>query len=255
MTHLQALILGIIQGITEFFPISSSAHLRIAKKILAIPDGQHLLFFDLLCHGGTLVALILFLRQEIFQAFKDRQQLRLYFLALCPLVPAYFLLKPIRIFFSQPEYTGYFLIFTSLLLFATKYGKSFPTNKKWKNVLWIGCAQTMALIPGISRSGSTIATARFQGWNLMEAAKFSYLLAIPTILGGQFLETVKILKGVSEITNTIPIQTYAIGFFASMIVGLFSVKTVFWVYKKNLLSPFGWYCLIIGVLTLIFLHD
>lgn len=267
LNYIQALILGIVQGITEFFPVSSSAHLRIFKKFLSIPDGEHLLYFDLLCHAGTLCALILYLRREIWQVLKDFRQMALFFLALLPLVPAYFLLKPLRIALSDPSYTGFFLIITAILLFqASKTSKPSPAlpmgesrthpfeaianqrRQKWKDVLWIGLAQSVALIPGISRSGSTIAMASLLGWKLAEGAKFSFLLAVPTILGGEFLETMKLLKNPSQTWVSMP--CYAIGFFASFVVGLFSVRTVFWIYGKGHIRPFAWYCLGIGLLTM-----
>lgn len=269
MNYLQALILGIIQGITEFFPVSSSGHLKIFKKILSIPDGEHLLYFDLLCHAGTLCALILYLHKDILQVLKSIRQMALFSVALIPLVPFYFLLKPLRIALSHPSYLGFFLILTAFLLFrasnfkpsvlSTASGENLsfslenPERQKWKDVLWIGFAQSFALIPGISRSGSTIAAARFLGWSLERGAKFSFLLAVPTILGGEFLETFKLLKNTSEANLTF--SCYAIGFFSSFIVGLFSVRTVFWIYRKGHLRPFAWYCLGIGLLSLYLFHS
>ena len=252
MNYLQALILGIIQGLTEFFPVSSSAHLRLAKKLLAIPDGEHLLYFDLLCHAGTLLALIIYLRKDIFLILKDLRKTSLFFIALLPLIPAYFLLKPVRIALSDPSYLGFFLLVTSGLLFAASFIQ--PTNgkgQKWGNVVWIGLAQALALIPGISRSGSTIATARFCGWTLSEGAKFSFLLAIPTILGGEFLETVKLIRGSSEAMGVVSLPSYAIGFAASFGIGLFSVRAVFWIYERGIIRPFAWYCLGMGLIAIV----
>src|SRR3990167_5485447 len=232
MTILHALILGIVQGLTEFFPVSSSAHLRLAKWLIGIPDGEHLLFFDLLCHSGTLLALILYLRKEIFAALANMKSLLLFALALFPLVPAYFLLKPIRVALSKPEYLGYFLIVTALLLFAASRKKQAKedgkASPKVKDVLCIGFMQAMALIPGISRSGSTIATARLLGWQWSSAARFSFLLAIPAILGGQALEILKNLSSEESVFATVPLSSYAIGFFASFALGLLGVRFVFW---------------------------
>lgn len=255
MTHLEALILGILQGITEFFPVSSSAHLRLAKKLLNIPDGEHLLYFDLLCHAGTLFALVFYLRKDILLTIKDMRKIFLFSIALVPLIPAYFLLKPVRVALSDPSYLGFFLLVTSGLLFLSSY--PFSRNEKgqkWTNVVWIGLAQAFALIPGISRSGATIATARFCGWTLSEGAKFSFLLAIPTILGGEFLETAKLLRGSSEALGMVPLSSYAIGFGASFGIGLFSVRAVFWIYERKKIRPFAWYCLGIGLLTLALFH-
>jgi undecaprenyl-diphosphatase len=251
MTFLQALILGIVQGITEFLPVSSSGHLRLFKKLMHIQDGEHLLYFDLLCHAGTLLALIIYLRKEIRPAFR---QFWFYFLALLPLVPAYFLLKPVRVALSDPSYLGFFLLVTATLLFAASF-KYKATPPKLTHALWIGIAQSSALIPGISRSGSTIAMARFCGWKLINCAKFSFLLAIPTILGGELLETIKFLHETSESSQVVPIGSYAIGFIASFGCGLFSCRAVFWIYERNLIRPFAWYCLTVGLIALLWLRD
>lgn len=264
MTNFQAFILGLIQGVTEFFPISSSAHLKIAKKFLGISDGEHLLYFDLLCHVGTLIALMIYLRKEIGQTIQEKEKLKSIFLALIPLVPGYFLLKQVRIALSDPAYVGYFLWVTALLLFAAQTLPPMLKNKisshrtPWKSMLSIGTAQTLALIPGISRSGSTIAMARFFGWDWIESAKFSFLLAIPTILGGEILETLKlVLQSNDSLTNSlnvVPFPCYMIGFGASFGMGLVSVKAVFAIYKKGNVRPFAVYCLAMGLIALAIFH-
>jgi undecaprenyl-diphosphatase len=241
MSFFQAIILGIIQGITEFFPVSSSAHLKLAKMVLGVRDGQHLLYFDLLCHFGTLLALIIFLRKDIWDVLKDVRKIAIYFLALIPLVPAYFLLKPIRLIASEPQYLGFALMFTGALLFAATQKREIKTSKKWPAVLCIGVMQTMALIPGISRSGSTISMGRFCGWHWREAARFSYLLAIPTILGGELIET---MKGHS--VEGVGAACYAGGFIASFVLGLGAVRFIFWIYETEKVKPFAWYCLGLG---------
>jgi undecaprenyl-diphosphatase len=243
VTLLQAIVLGLVQGLTEFFPVSSSAHLRLAKWLLNVSDGEHLLYFDLICHVGTLLALMFFLRRQIWSVLSSAKKMFLYTLALIPLVPAYFLLKPLRLAASDPAYLGYFLLFTSLLLFlaSSKKPSQMPLGK-WKSVLCIGVMQTMALIPGISRSGSTISAARFCGWQWREAAEFSFLLSIPAILGGQVLESIKLLGGHAE-TASIGWECYAGGFASSFGLGLITVRFVFWIYEKEKVRPFAWYCL------------
>jgi undecaprenyl-diphosphatase len=239
VSFIQAFILGLVQGITEFFPVSSSAHLRMAKWMMGIGDS---VFFDLVCHSGTLVALLIFLRKDVWEVLKDVRKMALYFLALVPLVPAYFLLKPVRLAMSQPEYMGYALMATGALLFAASKKREAVESKKWQHVLCIGVMQTMALIPGISRSGSTIAAARFCGWDWRDAAKFSFLLAIPTILGGEVLE---IMKGNSD--AGVSVGCYVGGFLASFGLGLLGVRFIFWVYETGKVKPFAWYCLGVGL--------
>lgn len=246
MTFLQAILLGIVQGITEFFPVSSSAHLKLARWFLGVPDD---VIFDLVCHSGTLLALVLFLRRDIWEVLKSIRKIVLYTLALAPLIPTYFFLKPVRTILSEPSYLGFALIGTGTLLLAALKKKDVIEKKKWQHVLCIGLMQTMALIPGISRSGSTIAAARFCGWNWREAAKFSFLLAVPTILGGEALE---ILKNTSALEFNW--GSYLGGFCTSFGLGSIGVRFIFWVYEKEKLRPFAWYCIGLGVFAWAVFH-
>lgn len=246
MTLIQAILLGLVQGLTEFFPVSSSAHLKIAKWLLGLVDGEHFLFFDLVCHSGTLLALLFTLRKEIWAVLANIRQMTLFTIALLPLVPAYLLLKPLRVAMSDPAYLSYCLMATAALLFIASRKREAPPIEvapKWKHVLCIGLMQTMALIPGISRSGSTIAAGRFCGWEWLNAARFSFLLAIPTIIGGQILETAKLMRGHSEAIGAVSTSCYAAGFIAAFGLGLGAVRCVFWVYEKGKVRPFAWYCL------------
>ncbi len=246
MTFFQAILLGLVQGATEFFPISSSAHLKLARWLMQIPDD---LFFDLVCHTGTLFALLIVLRKDIWETLKSPKVTSFYFLALIPLIPGYFFLKPLREALSAPQYLGYALMVSALLLFAAAKKRDVIEKKKWQHVLCIGMMQTMALIPGISRSGSTIAAARLCGWDWMQAAKFSFLLAIPTILGGQLLE---IMRG--EMARINPWGCYVGGFWAAFALGLLGVRAIFWVYETGKVRPMAWYCLTIGLFAWIYLH-
>lgn len=281
---LQALILGIVQGITEFFPISSSAHLRLTRSLLSIPETPGSTYFDLTCHSGTLLALIFFLRKEILSTLYNWEAIKCFSLALFPLLPAYFLLKPLRLAASDPMYLGYCLIGTSFLLFLAvrarasqifypeqeavflntvrsedgksegeptrpKTNFSITSGIKYKDVLCIGIMQTIALIPGISRSGATIAAARFLGWDFVSAARFSFLLAIPAILGGQALETFRLFSKEGAALELLPVSHYAVGFLTSFFFGSIGVRAVFYIYEKNIIRPFAWYCLAIGLIT------
>lgn len=262
LSHLQALILGIIQGLTEFFPISSSAHLKMARWLLGVSLAEEGQLFDLVCHLGTLLALVFHLRKEVLAVLLKPAKIGLFSLALFPLIPAYFLLKPFYEALSKPEYLGYFFSFTALLLFSavmkTKRQKAFlyasyakeatdplsPFQKTF-DVLCIGMVQALALIPGISRSGSTIAVARLRGWSWVQAARFSFLLSIPAILGGEFLEIVKWVKKGSFFELSFP--CYLWGFTASLATGLIAVRCMFWIYEKERVLPFAWYCLGMGI--------
>lgn len=251
-----ALILGIIQGLAEFFPISSSAHLCIAKRFLGLPLGEELLYFDLSCHSATLLVLIVYLRKEAFAILKDARSFFLYCSALAPLIPAYFFLKPARQWASNPSYLGIFLLCTAFLLFfasrTRRASESAPL--KAKNMIYIGIMQAMALIPGISRSGATMAAGRFLGWDWLIAAKVSFLLAIPTILGGQILETWSMARGGRSMGAEIPLLCYAVGFMASLIAGAFSIRAAFFLYRKGKMVPISGYCFGLGLFALWALH-
>ncbi len=239
---LQAIILGVVQGITEFFPISSSAHLQLARYFLHLPNSAEFVYFDLACHLGTWLALAYFLRRDIWQILRDPSKIALYTVALLPLIPMYLLLKPLRASLLTTDCTGYFLLVTSMLLFlASKASLPHYETKKWGNVILIGLSQALALLPGLSRSGATMATARFCGWSWLEAAKFSFLLSLPTILGGEVLES---LKGSP---TTVSLASCAAGLSSSFAVGLVTVRLAFWMYEKNIVKPFAVYCLAAGL--------
>lgn len=248
MTQLQALLLGIIQGLTEFLPVSSSTHLALAKKLMGIEGGENLLHFDLICHLGTLSALLLILRKDIFLILREARSIALFFVALLPLIPAYFFLKPLRTHLAADA--GFFLLATAALLFLASSkrfsSEKVPSRTKWGDVLCIGFAQSLALLPGMSRSGSTIAAARLLGWQWSQAARFSFLLAVPTILGGAALET---FRGEGSLDPGIS----AIGFAASFAMGLGSLKLLFWILERGTLRPFAWYCLAAGLFALVLL--
>lgn len=246
MSIFQAIFLGIVQGLTEFFPISSSAHLQLARWLMGIEKD---VFFDLVCHSGTLFALLFFLRHEIWEVLKSPYKIAIFTLALIPLIPGYFLLKPIREILSEPRFLGYALMATGAILFAASKKKDVIPQKKWHHVLCIGFAQMMALIPGISRSGSTIAAARFCGWDFRDAVKFSFLLAIPTILGGEMLE---IVKGHGE--TKAALSCYLGGFIASLGLGLIAVRFIYWVYETKKLPHVACYCLAIGFFAWAIFH-
>lgn len=259
VTFIQSLLFGFIQGLSEFFPISSSAHLKLLKFFFHLNEKVDFHLFDLTCHLGTIVAAIIFLRKDIKDLFLSKRKDFLFIcLAILPLFPVYFLMGSIRHYLSKDMFLGPFFIVTAFLLFIasktnTKQIKISPTSKI-KDVLFIGCMQTLALIPGISRSASTTTAARIKGWKLQDALKFSYLLAIPVIIGGSMLETLKeIMKGSLTKTN-IPLSSYVGAFLVSLIVGLFAIKIIFSIKDAKKLRYFSWYLLIVGLATIIYIN-
>jgi undecaprenyl-diphosphatase len=253
---LNAFLLGILQGLTEFFPVSSSTHIKLAKILFGL-DVEGGVLFDLTCHFGTLCALLIFLRKEIFSLFLcDRKKLFLLFVALLPLIPAYFLLKPLREYALREQHLGLCLMITALILFLAqrwqlKREESPLFKRQIKDVLCIGTMQSAALIPGISRSASTISMAKILGWRAKEAVRFSFLLSIPTILGGNCLELLR-LHLTSE--HSVSFSSCLIGFLSSLGVGVLVIPFAMrWLEKGNL-TPFAIYCFILGCIAFSYLN-
>ncbi len=235
----QAIVSGIIQGVTEFFPVSSSSHLNFFRSLLSIKCDTE--FFDLSMHFGTWVSLVIYLRRDCIAILKSFNQSFALGLALLPLIPTY-------IFFSRPSINpGYSLIFTGILLLLAPLIQ-ITCRAKLLNMLWIGVMQCLSFIPGISRSGSTMAAGKMLGMSWFEAARSSFLLSIPTIFGGEIL--LLILKLTKE-KSFPPISPLVLGFITSFIVGCFTVRIAFNLYKKQIIRPFAWYCFAFGLLNLL----
>ena len=243
MLDFHALLLGIVQGITEFFPVSSSTHLYFVKKLMGITHSGGMLIFDLFCHLGTLLALLISLRADILRLFSSFRAMGLMALALFPLIPSYLIFKPLRIILADSS--PLFLMGTSLLLFAALKKNRGGCGPKWRDMLCIGMAQSLALLPGISRSGSTIAIARLLGWRWEEAARFSFLLAIPAVFGGTALELLHIHK------VQVPWRACGIGFSVSFLVGWGALRLLFRWLSPRMMRIFAWYCLAAGLISFV----
>ena len=261
MIFLKALILGLIQGFSEFFPISSSAHLTIFKSFLDFKVGSNFFLFDLICHLATTIVALYFLKKEIIRILsKDKKDIFFIFLAILPLFPIYFFLYPLVKKLSSENFLGFFLLLSSFLLFLAsskrdkKISSQLVSRKIW-DVLFIGVMQGMALLPGMSRSAATISGATFLGWRIKEAVYFSFLLAIPTIFGGIFLETIKAIKAEDLLyISQVEIFTYIISFFSALISGFIAARFIFSIKNVKKLKPFAWYCLFIGIFSIIYFN-
>jgi undecaprenyl-diphosphatase len=257
MSFIEAILLGILQGISEFFPISSSFHLKLFKNFLKIETISP--FFYLSCHLGTAFSALIFLRKEIKNIFLSKKiNIFFIFLAILPLIPMYLFFKHLN-FLSHSFFPSFFLIISSLFLFSISY-RTYNTKiinsslkRKSKDVLFIGIMQAIALFPGISRSGSTISAACWRGWSIKESISFSYLLAIPTIFGGTILEMIKLIKN-NPIDNcsimNCSILNCSLGFLFSFILGFITIRFIFSFKTFKKFKFFAWYCLFLGILTL-----
>ena len=251
MSIAEAVILGIIQGLTEFLPISSSGHLVLAQSILGIeqPGNE----FEVLVHIGTLISILVVFKNDIkkllFSLDSKKTQKFIFFLIIGT-IPAIVIGLGFKDFieslFDNLFAVGVALIFTGIILYCTSY----LTNKNKKNhsILTsslIGCAQAVAIIPGISRSGMTISLALFLGFSSKEAARFSFLLAIPVISGAGILTSLNI-KEANEVSFLIGI----IGIVTSFLVGFIALKWLLVLLEKGNIYYFGLYCLTIGLITI-----
>jgi len=252
MNFIEAILLGLVQGLTEWLPISSSGHLVLIQHLLGL---QAPLLFDILLHTGTLFAAIVFFRKDIYNFFnaaikldfksREGQQIPYLIFGSLPIAVVGFLLHDIiSSMFNSLFIVGLGLLFTGILLYTTKNVNS-NIQLNFTNSLIIGLAQAAALLPGISRSGLTISIGRLQGVNSEEIFKFSFLLAIPSIIGANIFEIWNIVSFQIEIFYVI------VGTGIATIVGYLSLRLLYRVLKKEKLYTFAYYCWIVGVITLL----
>ncbi len=237
-----ALFLGLIQGITEFFPISSSTHLKIARLLLGMAGNEEGDLFDLFCHLGTAVPLLFYFRKEL-SLF--RRECSLFLFALIPLIPFYPLFHSYRGYFSQFESIGLYITAAWLLL-ASSWRKRANQPLGRREALWIGVAQSIALLPGVSRSGATIGIAFYKKVFPQKAVAFSFLLSFPLILGGVAVSLGHSFFSSQQLSP--PSLNCWIGFGAAAIAGSMMIKSAISIWEKGSLLLCSLYCLFAGFL-------
>lgn len=272
MTLLNALILGIIQGVTEFLPISSSGHLSIAQNLLGMGiEGTDDVFFDVLLHLGTLAAVFVAywvdIREmvvEFFRMISDTARgkvpervppaRRLILLIVVGTLPL-FLILPVKAMieglYANTFFVGGALLVTGLLLFfcdSIRKGRKNERTATLADVLVVGFGQAVATCPGISRSGMTISMGCFRGMDRRFAVRFAFLLSIPAVLGANILQ----VKDVVEVgVNLEMVPVYLVGVAAAAISGYLSIRLVRMVADKGKFGAFSYYCWAAGVITLV----
>ncbi|MEX1140376.1 MAG: undecaprenyl-diphosphate phosphatase [Bacteroidota bacterium] len=271
MSMIHAIILGAVQGLTEFLPVSSSGHLVLAEHLLGVPVTDDITF-EVFVHFGTLLSVLAALWPEvkgITQAFisgcmnlnliptyyRENEHFRLTPLILAASVPAVIVgLKfedQVAGAFTDPKLVAVMLVITGLILFLTQLVK--PAGKKRVGIISgviIGIAQAVAIIPGISRSGSTISTALFLGISPLKAARFSFLMSVPVIAGATLLKTIDMIRAGVALEGMAPILVGTVIAFAS---GYFAIKFLLQIIEKGRFSVFSFYCLTVGTLGIVFL--
>ena len=273
MSILEAIILGLVQGIAEFLPISSSGHLAILQNLFNMSDieGGHMLF-DVLLHFGTLVAICFMYWTDIKSMFTQTVDLftgrnpapagarrqypaaRMFMLIIAATLPLVLVLavhKYIGLLSNSTIFVGGALILTGCMLFVSdRMAKGTKTEKNmlFKDALIIGLCQCAATLPGLSRSGTTIAAGIATGHDRSYAVKFSLLMSIPAVLGATILELVDAVKAGVD-ASLIP--AYLFGMIAAMVSGVLAIGLLKLVAKKTKFGGFAYYCWVVGVLTII----
>lgn len=278
MSWIEALLLGLLQGFTEYLPISSSGHLTIASNFVGITDPEAILPFTVLLHVATVLSTIVILHKEIFWIFKglfqspyaensvstkflgfklnaQQQYVLAILISMIPVgIVGLFFKDVVEATFEGLTIVGFCLLLTAALLTFSYYAKPRKKDKiSLKDAFIIGISQACAVLPGLSRSGTTIATGLILGNSKQNMAQFSFLMVIPPILGEAILESIDMIKlGVVEAFGGISIFALIIGFFAAFISGCIACKWMISIVRRGKLIYFAYYCLAAGLFTLIY---
>ncbi len=256
----EAILLGIVQGLTEFLPVSSSGHLIIGGALLGV-DSQENLTFAIVVHAATVMSTIVVLWSEVSGLFKglfafkwndETQYIGKIFLSMIPvmIIGLFFRNEVEALFGSGLLVVGCCLLVTALLLAFAYFAKPRPKEKiTWKDSFIIGIAQAIAVLPGLSRSGSTIATGLLLGNKKESVAKFSFLMVLIPILGEAFLDFIGSLSAGASSTNISAIALIS-GFLAAFVVGCLACKWMINIVKKGKLIYFAIYCSAAAILAL-----
>ena len=272
MTYFSAIFLGLIQGIAEFLPISSSGHLAFFQEVVAIFDtGDESIFFDVLLHLGTLAAVFVAYWAEIkalvLEFFTmigvrklpkgqkpDRLSRRMSLFIILGTLPL-FLILPVKDYveglYQNPIFIGCAFLGTGLILFLSdrlSRGSKTIKNASIVDVLLVGCGQALATVPGISRSGTTISVGLARGFSREFAVKFSFLLSIPAVLGANILS---LIDAVQEGIDWTLMPVYLVGVAVAAVSGYLAIRLLKYISQKGSFGGFAYYCWGIGLVTLI----
>jgi undecaprenyl-diphosphatase len=259
MTIIEAIILGIVQGLTEFLPVSSSGHIELGTVLLGVQSKDNLLF-SVIVHCATALSTIVIFRKDIadiirglfaFQWNEETAYVAKIVVSMIPVgfIGAFFKDEIEAFFGGQVLLVGLMLLITGTLLAMTYYAKKQPGQVTFPKALIIGLAQAFAIMPGISRSGATIATALLIGVEKERAARFSFLMVLAPILGASLLEILDYWE--APAAGSISGLALILGFFAAFISGLLACQWMITIVKRGKLIYFAIYCFIIGTLAIV----
>ena len=259
MEVIDAIILGIIQGLTEFLPVSSSGHLELGKALLgdsSMPEES--LLFTVVLHFATALSTLVVFRKDVWEIlsglfrFSNNEESRFTLKIILSMVPAVlvglFFEAQLEAFFGgNIAFVGAMLMLTALLLFLADRAKNTHKPVSFPNSILIGIAQAVAMLPGISRSGATIATSVLLGVDKRKAARFSFLMVVPLILGKIAKD---ILSGDLSLQSS-NLGSMAAGFVAAFVAGLLACTWMIRLVRNSKLSFFAVYCLVVGLLAMV----
>ncbi len=259
MSWIEALLLGLLQGLTEFLPVSSSGHLEIGKALLGI-TAENNLTFTVVVHGATVLSTIIVFRKDIlkllqglfsFQWNESTQYIAKIAISMIPIgIVGVFFKDQVEELFETEKIlllVGFMLLVTASFLAFTYYAKQKEKEISFKDAFIIGMAQTVAILPGISRSGATIATGLLLKNKKSEVAKFSFLMVLVPIIGENVLS---IFKGTYTSQGSVELLSLVVGFIGAFLSGLLACSWMINLVKKGKLIYFAIYCLIIGLIAI-----
>lgn len=263
MNLFHALILGLIQGLTEFIPVSSTAHLLIGQQLFNIPADEAMFSFLVIVQLGTLISLFAFYWKDLLSIVKatfdfrrstPERNLGIYIIvATIPALMAGYLLRDaVEALFETPLFQASIRLFSAAILLTlaellTKKNRTLD-SMNWLDALIIGLFQIIAVFPGASRSGSTISGGLFRGFDRVSAARFAFLMSVPVLLAAGGYEMLDVIQ-MPNLGNFLPLL--AVGFVTAAVVGWFAIKWLIDYLSKRSLYVFAGYCAIMGILCLI----
>lgn len=272
MSYFMAAFLGFIQGLTEFLPVSSSGHLSLIQNLFGVNTEQGNMLFDVILHLGTIIAVFVAYRKtvielilEFFRGIKAlvkgtpknetvplmRRFVLLIIIGTLPLalVPLY--KDAVESLYNSTIFIGCALLVTGILLYLSDCapkGKKTEKNAAVGDSLIVGIAQAIAVVPGLSRSGTTIAVGSFMGFDREFAVRFSFILSMPAVIGANILSLVDVIK---DGAPALAAGKYIVGLLSAFVFGLAAIKLIHYIVKKGKFGLFAWYCFAVGLIAII----
>ncbi len=260
MSWLEALILGLLQGLTEFLPVSSSGHLELGGALFGLEDPHDFFTFNIIVHGATFLSVVVVFWRDIvmlvsnFFRFRWNQEMKFAVLLLVSAIPTaivglLFEEQIEHIFEGRIVFVGSMLLITATLLFITRFVPKNHKDVTLKSALVIGIAQTLAILPGISRSGATISTALFFGIERTQAIRFSFLMVLIPIFGANFLKIISVSEQATA--GTMDVAPMVIGAVTAFLAGVVACRWMLSIVRRGKIEYFSVYCVIVGMTAII----